>query len=96
MNAAYLFGSTFLLVFALGMQSQLTNNGHYVMAFTNSLFIGSANLVVLKLGPEAIGLDVFAYLAGGPLGIVCSMYVFRRWVRRPARKSATPEEHRHG
>ncbi|TMS58505.1 hypothetical protein MW7_007195 [Imbroritus primus] len=82
MSASLLFASTFVLVFALGLQSQLTNNGHYLMAFGNSLLIGSANLVVLKLGPDATGWQIFGYLAGGPLGIVCAMYVFRRWIGR--------------
>lgn len=82
MSASLLFASTFVLVFALGLQSQLTNNGHYLMAFGNSLLIGSANLVVLKLGPDATGWQIFGYLAGGPLGIVCAMYVFRRWIWR--------------
>lgn len=82
MSAGLLFISTFALVFALGMQSQFTNSGHYFMAFANSLLIGSANLIVLKLGPDATGWQVFAYLAGGPIGIVCAMYAFRRWVRR--------------
>lgn len=80
MSALFLFISTFALVFALGLQSQLTNNGHYAMAFINSVCIGAANLVVLKLGPEAAGIEIAAYLAGGPFGIVCAMYAFRRWI----------------
>ena len=79
-NAMLLLVSTFGLVFALGLQSQLVNNGHFVAAFTNSLAIGAANLVLFKLAPDAAGWEVAAYLAGGPFGIVASM-VFYRWLR---------------
>lgn len=78
MSALYLLASTFGLVFALGLQSQLVNNGHYVSAFLNSLLIGSCNLVLFKLAPNASGFEVAAYLAGGPFGIVASMLVYRR------------------
>jgi uncharacterized membrane protein SpoIIM required for sporulation len=80
MSAALLLLSTFALVFALGMQSQLVNNGHFVGAFFNSLAIGSANLVLFKLAPTASGIEVAAYLIGGPFGIVCSMATYR-WMR---------------
>jgi len=79
LNAAYLFISTFVLVFCLGLQSQFVNNGLYVDAFINSLAIGSANLVLFKLAPEASGAEIVAYLTGGPFGIVASMYAFRRF-----------------
>lgn len=79
-NAALLLVSTFALVFALGMQSQLVNNGHFVAAFVNSLAIGTANLVLFKLAPNASGIEIVGYLLGGPFGIVCSMVVYR-WMR---------------
>ena len=78
MSALYLLASTFGLVFALGLQSQLVNNGHHVSAFLNSLVIGSCNLVLFKLAPNASGIEVAAYLAGGPFGIVASMVFYRR------------------
>lgn len=81
MSALYLLASTFGLVFALGLQSQLVNNGHYVSAFLNSLLIGACNLVLFKLAPSATGLEVASYLAGGPFGIVASM-MFYRCIRR--------------
>ncbi len=87
MSAIALLASTFLLVFALGMQSQLVNNGHYVSAFLNSLVIGACNLVLFKLAPDASGVEIAAYLAGGPFGIVASMAAYRhlnRAKRRPA------------
>lgn len=80
MSAALLLASTFGLVFALGLQSQLVNNGHYLSAFCNSLVIGACNLVLFKLAPDATGLEIAAYLAGGPFGIVAAMWAYRlRW-----------------
>lgn len=88
MSALYLLASTFGLVFALGLQSQLVNNGHYVSAFLNSLAIGACNLVLFKLAPSATGLEVAAYLAGGPFGIVASMAFYRRI--RPSQNRVRP------
>jgi hypothetical protein len=76
MTALMLFGSTFLVVFALGLQSQLVNNGFWQAAMLNSFLIGSANLALFKLAPDASGIEIAAYLCGGPLGIVTSMVVF--------------------
>ncbi len=85
-NAALLLVSTFALVFALGLQSQLVNNGHFAGAFINSLAIGAANLVLFKLAPTASGIEIAGYLMGGPFGIVCSM-LFYRWMRRFSTKT---------
>lgn len=85
MNSALLFISTFVLVLALGLQSQFVNNGHAAMAFANSLLIGTSNLVLFKLAPDASGFEITAYLIGGPLGIVTSMFLFKRyagWARK--------------
>ncbi|MES2909857.1 MAG: hypothetical protein V4718_00625 [Pseudomonadota bacterium] len=84
--ALFLLMSTFSLVFCLGLQSQLVNNGHFAAAFFNSLAIGTANLVLFKLAPEASGWEVAAYLAGGPFGIVASMVFYRHRYT----KKATP------
>lgn len=61
MTALALLASTFALVFALGLQSQLVNNGHYAGAFCNSLAIGACNLVLFKLAPSASGPEIAAY-----------------------------------
>jgi hypothetical protein len=78
MTAAMLLASTFCLVFTLGLQSQLVNNGHHLGAFINSLAIGASNLVLFKLAPNAAGLEIAAYLIGGPFGIVASMVFYSR------------------
>jgi drug/metabolite transporter superfamily protein YnfA len=94
MSALFLLASTFTLVFCLGLQSQLVNNGHWWSAFFNSLAIGSCNLVLFKLAPEASGVEIAAYLCGGPFGIVASMWFYRRV--NATRTVATPTKALHG
>lgn len=77
MTALYLLISTMALVFCLGLQSQFVNNDHFVAAFANSLAIGTANLVLLKLAPDATPVESIAYITGGPIGIVLSMWAYR-------------------
>lgn len=83
MTELYLFGSTFAVVFALGLQSQNVIHGHYVAAFLTSFVIGAMNMVLYKLAPTANWSEIAAYLCGGPLGIVASMAAHRRATRRP-------------
>lgn len=87
MTALALLASTFGLVFALGLQSLNVNGGHMRLAFLNSFAIGAANLVLYKLAPDASGIEIAAYLIGGPLGIVAAMHAHPHLVRlyrRPA------------
>lgn len=81
-TALILFASTFVLVFALGLQSLNVNGGHYRAAFFTSFAIGAAQMVLLKLGPDAGALEVAAYLCGGPFGIVFSMVIHKRLIGR--------------
>jgi hypothetical protein len=81
LNAVILFVSAFSLVFLLGLQSLTVNDGHERAAFLNSLLIGCANLVVLKYGVVSSGIEIAAYILGGPFGIVASMRFFR-WYRK--------------
>jgi hypothetical protein len=77
-----LFASTFALVFFLGLQSLNVNRGHYTAAFFTSIGIGTGQLVLYKLAPNASGLEIAAYLVGGPFGIVASMAFHQRFFRR--------------
>jgi hypothetical protein len=89
-TAIILFVSTFVLVFALGLQSLNVNGGHRVAAVCTSFLIGTANLLVLKLAPDARPVEIAAYLIGGPLGILASMQVHPhlvRWMRRHSQHS---------
>lgn len=85
MTALTLFASTFVLVFTLGLQSQLVNRGHVVAAFINSGLIGSANLLLFKLAPDAAGIEIVGFLTGGPFGIITSMYAYRRFFSHKAK-----------
>ena len=81
MTAALLLVSTYALVFFLGLQSLNVNSGRMVAAFFTSFGIGVSNLVLFKLAPDASGPEIVAYLTGGPLGIISSMWVHRRFFR---------------
>lgn len=89
MSALLLLASTFGVVFTLGLQSLLVNNGHYIAAACNSVAIGVCQLALFKLAPDATGLDIAGYLAGGPLGIVASMAVYRHRIARGNRSKPT-------
>lgn len=82
MTALTLFASTYALVFFLGLQSLNVNGGHYRAAFFTSFGIGVGNILLFKLAPNATGIEIAAFLLGGPLGIVSSMRFHRRFVRR--------------
>lgn len=82
MNTLILFGSTFVLVLALGLQSQLVNNGHYAAAFCNSLFISLGQIGALGIIHAATPWEYAAYIVGGPLGIITSMHLYRKHLKR--------------
>lgn len=83
MTALALFASTFMLVMALGAQSLFVNNGRYLPAALNSFAIGTGNLILFKLAPEASGVEIAGFLMGGPIGICAAMYLLRHYHRRP-------------
>ena len=74
MTELALFSSTFILVFALGLQSINVNNGHYVMAALTSFVIGAGQMVLYKMAPTAGWSSIASYLCGGPFGIVAAMH----------------------
>jgi hypothetical protein len=82
MTALALFAASFTVVFLLGAQSLLVNNGRYAAAFANSIGIGLCNLLFFKLVPGADLAQTAAWIAGGPFGIVSAMYAFRHLHRR--------------
>jgi len=83
MTALALFTSTYILVCALGLQSLNVNRGHYAPAFVTSLFIGSTQWFLLKTVPGDTGLlEITAYLLGGPLGIITSMWLHPRITKK--------------
>ncbi len=81
MTELTLFARTFILVFALGLQSINVNNGHYILAALTSFVIGAGQMVLYKLAPNAEWTDIAAYLVGGPFGITASMWAHPKLVR---------------
>ncbi|HQS59760.1 MAG: hypothetical protein B7Y56_03165 [Gallionellales bacterium 35-53-114] len=81
MTELTLFASTFILVFALGAQSLNVNNGHYVAAAVTSFVIGSSQMILFKLAPNASWSEITAFVIGGPFGITASMWVHPRLVK---------------
>lgn len=81
MTELTLFASTFILVFALGAQSLNVNNGHHIAAALTSFVIGSSQMILFKLAPEASLSEIFAFLIGGPFGITASMWAHPRLVK---------------
>lgn len=78
MTELILFASTYILVFALGLQSLNVNNGHFILAALTSYVIGAGQMVLYKIAPDATWLQIFCYLNGGPLGIVTAMWAHPR------------------
>ena len=80
MTELILFSSAFVSVFALGFQSLNVNGGHYVAAVITSFAIGAGHIALYRLMPDATLIQMAAFMLGGPLGIVSSMFVHRRTV----------------
>jgi hypothetical protein len=76
-HALLCFASTFVAVFALGLQSLNVNQGHYLAAGITSLGISLGHIGLYKYMPDANLAAIAGYLAGGVLGIVTSMWFHR-------------------
>ena len=78
-NALLCFASTYIAVFALGLQSLNVNQGHYLAAALTSLAIGASHIALYKFMPSSGPLEWGGYFAGGVLGITSSMWFHRRF-----------------
>lgn len=79
-NALLLFVSTYVCVFALGLQSLNVNQGHYAAAALTSFAISTGHIFLYKFMPDSGWLEWGGYYAGGVAGITSSMW-FHRTVR---------------
>lgn len=70
-----LFASAAALVFLLGYQQQNVTGRHYLSAVLTSVFIGSAQIFLWRIVPDASWGEILATLAGGPVGIVGAMII---------------------
>jgi hypothetical protein len=82
MNIAILFAATFVFVLSLGLQIQTSTAGNYVGAFCSSFFVGLTQIAALRIMQATTTWEYVAYLIGGPLGMVASMYIHRTSARR--------------
>lgn len=78
MDLLIIFGSTFLAVFALGLQSLNVNQGHYIAAATTSTLISTGHIYLYELMPQATLGTRLGYYLGGIAGITASMWFHRR------------------
>lgn len=89
-DALLCFVSTFVAVFALGLQSMNVNQGHYWAAGFTSLAIGGSTLWLYRVMPGADLATTLGYLAGGVAGITSSMWFHRSvrawWAARKQRR----------
>lgn len=77
-----LFLSAFFTVFLLGFQQQNVVARHYLAAIFTSIGIGSAQIFLWRLVPDANATQIVATLAGGPVGIVAAMWAHPKLMRR--------------
>lgn len=69
---------SFVAVFFKGMQSQNIIGGRYLAAFMNSYFIAGFDVIVITLTVEVGYMSVFPIATGASLGVVSSIWVYRR------------------
>lgn len=73
-----LFASAFFTVFLLGFQQKNVHGNHYFAAVITSFGIGTAQILLWRLIPEANAGQIAATLIGGPTGIVAAMWLHPR------------------
>lgn len=78
MHALLVFGSTFLAVFTLGLQSLNVNQGQYLAAAATSLAISSGHILLYRYMPDSGLPELVGYYAGGVAGITSSIWFHRR------------------
>ena len=79
-NLLMLFFSSYFLVLLLGFQSQIVRDKHTIAAFITSLMIGTCQLVLFKLAPNASTLESVVFVLGGAFGITASIYLHNFWL----------------
>lgn len=77
-----MFGSSFLMVFLLGLQSKNVNHGRYLAAIATSFGISAANFTFVKYaGSGSLGVFLVC-AAGGCSGIAFSIWFYRHIIER--------------
>lgn len=87
LNYLLMFGSSFFMVFLLGLQSKNVNQGHYLAAIITSFGISVANFLFVKYAAAGDYL-VFAVCAtGGCCGIAASIWFYKHVIERRQRRN---------
>lgn len=82
MSHLALFASAFATVFLLGFQQKNVHGNHYLAAIVTSIGIGTAQIFLWRLVPQAGASEIVATLCGGPAGICAAMYLHPRLMRK--------------
>lgn len=90
-----LFFSSYFLVLLLGFQSQIVRDKHAITAFVTSLMIGTCQLVLFKLAPNASTLESIVFVLGGAFGITSSIYLHNFWLWIHSRKHSRYKHERY-
>lgn len=77
MNELLLFGSQFICVMLLVVQSINNNHGRQVLAMFTSIGIGITQIATFKLLPDANATEMLAWLAAGPAANVAAQWIKR-------------------
>jgi hypothetical protein len=81
MTELALFFSAFFAVALLVFQQMNVTGRHYLLAALTSVAIGVSQIILWRLIPSASWSEIAATLAGGPVGVLFSMWVHPRLVR---------------
>lgn len=82
MSHLALFASAFATVFLLGFQQKNVHGNHYLAAIVTSIGIGTAQIFLWRLVPQANASEIVATLCGGPAGICAAMWLHPKFMRK--------------
>lgn len=81
MQELILFGSSYIVVLMLGLQSQFVRDKKIIESGLSSLMIGTCQLFLYKLTPDANIISSICFIFGGSLGIISSIYLHNFYLR---------------
>ena len=81
MSSLLLFGSSFIVVLLLGLQTHFVKDKLKGASFITSIMIGVSQLFVLKGVPNANLIESTFFVLGGACGIVVSIMLHDLWLR---------------
>jgi len=70
------------MTFLSGFQNKNINGSHHILAFITSIFLGIAGVLLYKVMPTASQHEMLAYISAGPVGVLLSMLVHDKFVKK--------------